>query len=132
MAQPLPPIFRNSQGKIRNGWWILAFALVFLASQSIYHPVSKALQQLGLAGLWLSPLPVIAALLVTWVCTRLRREPLASVGLALNTRWLRQVLLGSAMGIVMMLTVAGLIYAFGGVSFSIDPAHSVRALAAGA
>jgi membrane protease YdiL (CAAX protease family) len=128
----MPPIFRTPQGQVRNGWWILAFVAVFLASQVVYHPISKALQQHGFTGPWLSPLPVVAVLLVTWICTRLRREPLASVGLAMNGRWLRQVLLGSAMGITMMLVVAGLICAAGGVSFAMDPARSARALAAGA
>lgn len=130
-VQPLPPIFRNSQGQIRNGWWILAFVVVFLVSQFVYHPVSKTLQQQGFNGLWLSPLPVIAVLLVTWICTRLRRESLASVGLALNTRWFAQMLIGSAIGTVMMLVVASMIYAAGGVSFSFDPARSVNAVAAG-
>src|SRR6185312_10779655 len=69
-AQRMPPIFRNSQGHFRNGWWILAFVAIFLASQVIYRPVSHALQQHGFTGLWLAPLPVIAIVLVTWLCTR--------------------------------------------------------------
>jgi len=101
----MPPIFRNPQGHFRNGWWILAFVAIFLASQVIYRPVSHALQQHGFTGLWLSPLPVIAIVLVTWLCTRLRREPLASVGLALNARWLRQVILGAVIGSAMMLVI---------------------------
>lgn len=132
MAPRMPPIFRNPQGQFRNGWWIFAFVAVFLASQLVYHPFSKALQQQGFTGAWLSPLPVLAIVLVTWVCTRLRREPLASVGLALNARWLRQMLIGSAAGIAMMLAVASLIYADGGVSFAMDPARSVHALGAAA
>jgi len=128
----MPPIFRNSQGHFRNGWWILAFVAIFLASQVVYRPVSHALQQNGFTGLWLSPLPVIAIVLVTWLCTRLRREPLASVGLALNARWLRQVSLGAVIGGAMMLVIADLIYVAGGVSFAMDPARSARALAAGA
>jgi len=128
----MPPIVRSSEGQIRNGWWILAFIAVFLASQAAYRPVSKALQLHGFNGLWLAPLPVVAVLLVTWACTRLRREPLASVGLALNSRSLRHVLVGSVVGIVMMLAVVSLICAAGGVSFSVDPGRSVHALAAGA
>ena len=128
----MPPIFRNSHGRIRNGWWILAFVAVFMASQAVYHPVSKALQQLGFTGQWLAPLPVIAVLLVTWICTRLRREPLASVGLAVNGRWLLQVLLGAAIGGVMMLVIGEWIYAAGGVSFAMNPARSGGALAVAA
>ena len=128
----MPPIYRNSQGQIRNGWWIAVFVLVFLASQAVYHPISKALQKLGFDGLWLAPLPVIALVLVTWVCTRLRRQSLASVGLALNARWLRHVLIGTVVGTAMMLVVVGLIYAAGGVIFAINPTHSMNALVAAA
>jgi membrane protease YdiL (CAAX protease family) len=123
-------IFRNSQGQIRNGWWIAVFVLVFLASQAIYHPISKGLQNFGFDGLWLAPLPVLALLLVTWVCTRLRRQPLASVGLAINGRWLRHIFIGTAVGTAMMLVVVSLIYAAGGVSFAFNPARSMNALVA--
>lgn len=125
-------VFRNTQGQLRNGWWILAFAAIFLVSQWVYRPVSKALQQQGFEGLWLSPLPVIFLLLVTWACTRLRREPLASVGLRLNGRWFREVMLGTAFGVAMMLAVGSLIYVAGGVRFGLDPARGLAALAAGA
>jgi len=101
---------------------------VFLASQAVYHPISKALQKQGFDGLWLAPLPVLALLLVTWISTRLRRQPLASVGLAINRSWLLQVLTGTAVGTLMMLAVVSLIYAAGGVSFAINPAYSANAL----
>lgn len=125
-------IFRNTQGQLRNGWWILAFAAIFLISRWVYGPVSKALQQQGFEGLWLSLLPVIFLLLVTWACTRLRREPLASVGLRLNGRWFREVMLGTAFGIAMMFAVSSLIYVAGGVRFGFDPARGLAALATGA
>ena len=72
---------RNDHGQLRNGWWILIFVIVFLASQLAYHPVSHAVQQFSAGKTWLSPLPVIFLLLVTWICQRLRRQPLAAVGL---------------------------------------------------
>lgn len=123
---------RNDQGRLRNGWWILIFIAVFIASQLAYHPFSKWLQHIGADRFVLSPLPVVFLLAVTWICARLRRQRLSDVGLSLDAKWLRQVLCGAAFGSVLMLAVTALIYAAGGVRFSIDPAHGFGALALGA
>jgi len=125
-------LFRNRGGSLRNGWWILVFLVLFLASQPAYHFVSRAIQHRGFAGPWLSPLPVLFLLAVTWICMRLRRQPLSAVGLRLDARWLRQSLCGIAFGGAQMLVVAVLIFVVGGVSFSIDPAGGLHALASGA
>ncbi len=95
----LNKLLRNDHGRLRNGWWIVLFLAVFLANQFVYHPVSKGLQQLGAGKGWLAPLPVVLLLLVTWICMRLRGQPLSGVGLRLDARWLRQVLGGIAIGV---------------------------------
>ena len=123
---------RNDHGQLRNGWWILIFVIVFLASQLAYHPVSHAVQQFSAGKTWLSPLPVIFLLLVTWICQRLRRQPLAAVGLRLDACWLRQASCGLAFGAAQMLAIAALIYFAGGVRFELDPARGWAALAHGA
>ena len=129
---PLKKFLRNDQGQLRNGWWILIFIAVFLASQLVYHPVSKWLQNIGADHSSLSPLPVVFLLVVTWICMRLRRQPLSAVGLSLDAKWLRLALYGTAFGSVQMVAVTALIYAAGGISFSLDPAHGLAALAYGA
>ena len=128
----LDKLLRNDHGQLRNGWWILVFSAVFLASQWVYHPVSKWLQHLGADHAALSPLPVFFLLLVTWACMRLRRQPLSAIGLRLDAQWLRQVLCGIAFGSAQMLAVTALIYAAGGVRFSLDPAGGLAALTTGA
>ena len=125
-------LLRNDRNQLRNGWWIVVFILVFLASQFAYHPVSKWLQHLGAGPAWLSPLPVVFLLLVTWVCMRLHRQPLAEVGLRLDAKWLGQALAGIALGSALMLAVTALVYAAGGVRFSLEPAHGLAPLAYGA
>lgn len=125
-------LLHNDQNQLRNGWWILVFIAVFLASQLAYHPVSRGLQQLGVDRAWLSPLPVMFLLLVTWVCMRLRRQPLSAIGLRLDMKWLAQVLAGIGLGSALMLAVTALILAAGGVSFSLEPVHGFAALACGA
>jgi membrane protease YdiL (CAAX protease family) len=128
----MPPLLRDSHGRLRNGWWILLFIAVFLASRLPYHPLSKALQSQGFDGAWLAPLPALFVLLVTWVCMRLRKQPLAAVGLALDARWLRHALFGIVFGGTTMVVVAASIAAAGGVRFHLDPAHGLMALAIGA
>jgi uncharacterized protein len=125
-------IFRNRDGSLRNGWWILVFLVLFVASQPVYKLVSRAMQQQGFDGAWLSPLPVVFLLLVTYGCLRLRREPLSAVGLRLDFTWGREALLGAALGIALIALVTGLIVVAGGVRFSLDPARSLGALAIGA
>ncbi len=127
----LNKLLRNDNGQLRNGWWILLFIAIFLASQLVYHPVSRGLQQIGARKEWLAPLPVVFVLLVTWICMRLRRQALSGVGLRLDATWLGQVLCGIAFGAVEMLAVAALIFLAGGVRFELDPARAVAALAHG-
>jgi membrane protease YdiL (CAAX protease family) len=124
-------LLRDDQGQLRNGWWILLFVAIFLASQAVYHPVSKALQHLGAGKAWLAPLPVAFLLLVTWICLRLRRQPLSAVGLRLDATWWRHALFGIAFGAAEMLAVAALILLAGGVRFELDPARGLPALAYG-
>lgn len=124
--------FRDRQGSLRNGWWILLFLALFVASQPVYTLSSKAVQRLGVDKPWLAPLPVVFLLLVTWACLRLRRQPLAAVGLRLDLAWARGAFAGAALGSALILAVAGLIALSGGVRFHLDPARSVRALAMGA
>jgi membrane protease YdiL (CAAX protease family) len=70
-------------------------------------------------------------LLATWICTRLRREPLSSVGLRLDRRWVREFAWGCAIGLGGMALAAGLIVAIGGVRFELDPARSLGTMAFG-
>ncbi len=122
----------DPHGSLRNGWWILTFLVLFLASQPVYKVLSKAMQQQGLDGPWLGPLPVAVLMLVTYACLRLRRQPLAAVGLRLDLAWARELLYGAALGVALILLVTSLIVATGGVRFSLEPARSLDALAMGA
>jgi hypothetical protein len=117
--------FFNETGDLRNGWWALIFLACVAATAFAYRPLSHELQALGVAKDWLHPAPVVMILLSTWICTRLRREPLSSVGLQLNRRWVREFAWGSALGLGGMALATGLIVAIGGVRFELDPARSL-------
>jgi membrane protease YdiL (CAAX protease family) len=121
----------DSHGKLRNGCWALVFIACFVATSLAYTPLSHALQALGVDKEWLQPLRVALVLLAPWLCTRLRRERLDSIGLRLDRRWAREFAWGTALGGGSLLLAAGLIMAIGGVRFELDPARSLGNLAFG-
>ncbi len=121
-------VFLDSRGRLRNGWWILVFVIFFLVSRLAYHPLSKAIQHVELGTTWLQPLPFVFIMLVTWCCTRLRRQPLSSVGFVFDRHWAIQSALGAVVGMVAILAITGLIYAAGGLHMTLDPARSLGAL----
>ena len=125
-------IFLDARRRLRNGWWMLIFIALIAATRVVYAPLSRAIESAGLHEAWREPLPFLLTLLVTWACVRLRRESLASVGWQMDRRWFAQAGLGLALGLGSLLLAAGLIAATGGVSFSLDPARSLGALAWGA
>ena len=131
MKPKLKTLFFNSHEKLRNGWWILIFVSFIALIRFAYRPLSHGLKNLGLDELWLEPMSFLFTLLATWACTRLRREPLSSVGYLLDRRWLREIALGTLFGISTVLAVVGMIWAIGGVRFELDPARSVGTLLTG-
>ncbi len=125
-------VLLDSNGRLRNGWWILIFVALFLASRFAYTPVSRALQALGTDKAWLEPLRLAFLLGVTWVCVRLRRERLSSIGFLLDGRWARELGVGAVFGVASALLAVAMIWAVGGVRLELDPARSVATLAYGA
>ena len=124
-------LFLDSNRRLRNGWWIALFVALFLLSRALYTPMSHALKHAGVPATWLEPLRFAFVLLVTWACTRIRGEPLASIGFQIDRRWMKELLLGTLAGMLMMLAIVGLIWAVGGVRLELDPARSASALAYG-
>jgi uncharacterized protein len=117
--------------RLRNGWWILIFVLLFLVSRAAYTPLSRVLKQIDPSGQWLEPLRFVFVLLVTWACTRLRGESLSSTGFRINRRWIVQMICGALLGMLMMLAIVGAIWAVGGVRLTLDPARSAASVTYG-
>lgn len=118
----------DSDGHLRNGWWIAIFVALMFASRFVYPPVSQVLQKVGVPKDGLEPLHFAFLLLVTWICVRLRKEPLSSIGYVLDVRWARELGLGSLLGIGSALLAVALIWATGGVRLEPDPARSAATL----
>jgi membrane protease YdiL (CAAX protease family) len=127
----LKTLFLDSAGKLRNGWWILVFIGFIVLTRFAYKPLTLGLKDLGISKLWLEPAPFLLTLLATWACTRLRGEPLSSVGYRMDRRWFREIAWGTLFGIGTALAVVGLIWAVGGVRFESSPARGVGTLLTG-
>lgn len=124
-------IFFAADRRLRNGWWMVTFIVFLALTAFVYRPVSRGLQELGIAKGWLEPLPFLFSLLATWACTRLRREPLSTVGFALDRRWLAEITCGTLLGAGAMGSIAALIWAIGGVQFELGSSPSPLALGYG-
>lgn len=131
MTSKLRTLFFDPAQRLRNGWWILIFIGFIALTRFAYKPLTHGLKDLGLDKLWLEPAPFLLTLLATWACTRLRREPLSSVGFGMDRRWFGEVAWGTLAGIGMALAVVGMIWAIGGVRLELSPARSVGALLTG-
>lgn len=125
-------ILFDASGHLRNGWWILIFIALMVASRFLYTPMSRGLQDLGVPKDWLEPLRLGFVLGVTWICLRLRRERLSSIGFVLDARWMRELGVGTFFGLASALLAVGMIWASGGVRLELDPARSVATMVYGA
>jgi membrane protease YdiL (CAAX protease family) len=125
-------IFFGRDGRLRNGWWMAIFIVLFLASRVVYPPLSHGLQRACVPGDALEPLHFVFALLVTWVCVRLRKQTLASVGFAPGRRWIAESGIGLVLGAGTAVIAAMLICMAGGARLELDPSRSAASLAAGA
>ena len=111
----MKPLFLDPQRRLRNGWKALAFVLVLAV---VLAPLMLALYHLP-AELK-HGVPKIAVLdagllLATWICVRVEGRTLASIGW--NPGWpaARQLLLGLAGGVALLLLALLLVYLAGGV-----------------
>lgn len=125
-------IFFNAQQQLRNGWWVLVFIAILAVSRQLYKPTRDWLASLGASTMQLEPLALVFLLLVSWSCVLLRRQRLADLGLALNSRWWQQLLFGTAAGMAMMAVIALLMWSFSAATFGINPKFQAADLILGA
>lgn len=108
----------DGQGAVRNGWKILGFlALLLLLSfltGGLHRLLPGAWGRL-IPGQWIGTLSVLAA---SWVCLRAEGRGLPSLGLRLDSRFVRDFSLGTLGGLGLMLITAGIIWGFQGVQWS--------------
>jgi membrane protease YdiL (CAAX protease family) len=103
-------LFINRDGGVRAGWKIAACLLLtgLLAATLI---AVRRLLPVDLQRVLLEPvLMAVGALLAAWICLRIERAPLTSIGLRLDTRFLRDGGRGTLAGIGLLALSALLVW----------------------
>jgi membrane protease YdiL (CAAX protease family) len=126
-------VFTNSAGRLRSGWRLLIFALVYLsllfllstAARIVYAIAIQFVPAASLGGYFenfIFRLILLAgALIAGFLCTRwIEGLPWRAMGLTLHAGWLRDLLIGSAIGVTSLALATGIATAAGGLSFSVS------------
>lgn len=125
-------MFFNADQRLRNGWWVLSFLGILVASLAGFRTLTPFLSRHGIHnGEWVEGVLFALALLATGICVRLRQETLGQAGFHLDRRWAREAVWGILLGAGIMLLAGGLLWAAGGVTWELHPARSLRALGHG-
>lgn len=124
-------LFINSAGRLRSGWRLVVFAVVYFfllfllgAGARIVYAVVVQVVPSPRLGSYLETLLfrvtlLAAALIAGLICTRwLEGLAWRALGLWLHEGWLRDLLIGSAIGIASLALATGIATAGGGLSFA--------------
>lgn len=125
-------VFFDSMGRLRNGWWALAFVALLVPMMIGQLWLQTLLRYFGLPkGGWQLGLVTLATLGCTWICTRLRREPLTSIGFRFDRLWIKDLGLGAVLGGGQMLAAVAMIWMLGGVGIGFNHDWNLLALGSG-
>ncbi|HEY2972135.1 MAG TPA: type II CAAX endopeptidase family protein [Pyrinomonadaceae bacterium] len=129
----LKQLFINPVGRLRSGWRVLIFTLVFLILSILMGIAvgigSKLMIQLApdravahyLENFILRSVLLLATLLAGYICTRwLEGLPWRALGLWLHAGWLRDFFIGSLIGIASLALATAIATAGGGLSFTVS------------
>ena len=124
-------IFVNSANRLRSGWRLLIFFVLFLF---LLYVISTGVRTAYGIAIQIAPnrIPnrfvqdiiyrtglLSAALIAAFICTRwLEGLPTRAVGLSFNVPWLRESLIGSVLGIVTLALAALIATVAGGLTFT--------------
>lgn len=107
--------FRNGRAQLRDGWKSCCFLLACMAAFVVVGLIGRALPP-GLKAYAPSALLIaVAGLLLSWAAVRLEGKRLASIGLRLDGRFVRQFGLGLLAGALLVAAGAALVCGVAGV-----------------
>lgn len=128
-------LFINSAGRLRSGWRLTVFVLAYVLCLFL---ITSAVRVAYAAATYLAPgvslglyvpdvvyrlIILTVSLAAGYVCARLLEDlPWRSLGLWLHAGWLRDLLVGSAIGIASLALAAAIATAGGGLRFSFTTA----------
>jgi membrane protease YdiL (CAAX protease family) len=122
-------IFINERGRVRSGWRLLIFLILFLlaslAVDALFIPLlgSHDAARQFFRSVWGNvigrALVIVIATFVGWLCGRVLEDlPFRALGWALHRGWLRDFVLGSLLGCGSLLLAILLATVFGGYTFA--------------
>lgn len=130
----LKQVFINSAGRLRSGWRVLIFILVYVAVLFLLSTLVRVGYAVGLRmapgrslGAFAEDLIfrlrlLVSALLAGFLCTRwLERLPWRALGLTMHAHWWRDLVVGSLIGIASLALATAIAAAVGGLRFTASP-----------
>ena len=118
---------RDAHAHVRDGWksvfFILAAMACFVIVGVVGHGLPASLKPFAPSAVLIT----VLGILITWLATRLEGTRLASVGLRLDGRFLREAGLGVAAGMAMIACSAVAVCALAGVRLSALPPPALAA-----
>src|SRR6267143_5442115 len=130
----LQEFFINNAGRLRSGWRVLIFILVYIALLFLLSTVVRVGYAVGLriapgrnlgafAEDFIFRLILLAsALLAGYLCNRwLEGLPWRALGLTLHARWWRDFIVGSLIGVASLALATAIAAAAGGLRFTATP-----------
>jgi len=131
-------IFLNDFGRLRSGWRVLLFIFAFFAVLFLLATVLRVAYlvlinvgptvpgQAYVADAIFRLTMLLAALGAGYLCARLFEGlPWRSLGLTFHRRWLRDLLIGCAIGFAALAVAVGIATAAGGLRFSLGGSGSI-------
>jgi CAAX protease family protein len=129
----LHQLFFNDAGRLRSGWRLIIFAGLFVVLMFVATGALRVVYALAInlapaltpgehvADLVFRLMFLGASLAAGYICTRLLEGlPWRSLGLIFRARWFRDLLLGSAIGIVSLALATAIALVGGGLHFSLS------------
>lgn len=129
----LNQVFINPFGRLRSGWRLLIFLLIFSLLSILLGATANKASQLAirwvpsrgvahyLENLMIRLVLLVASLVAGYICTRwLEGLPWRSLGLSPHARWARDLCVGSLIGIASLALATLIATAGGGLSFTIS------------
>jgi len=131
-------IFYNQIGRLRSGWRLLIFLLLFICFGGLFSYAAELV--IRLRGVDFAPGSILflavntfvslaAALSVGWWCGKYLEElPFRALGAWFTKNWLKDFGLGLILGAASLMLAAFIAFVFGGLSFQVNQTHGQSAI----
>jgi membrane protease YdiL (CAAX protease family) len=129
-------IFINEYGRLRSGWRLVLFGFAFIAAAFligallqltyllVFNFANRSPRLTFLADLIFRSGLLAAALIAGYLCVRIFEGlPWRSLGLTLHRGWLRDLVVGSAVGFAALVVAVAIAAVGGGLGFSVNNLH---------